>query len=120
LLRYGALGAMVRTGLSTSRRLSPIFGGPAAFRRDYLATQRCLYLLILGVLPASRGKGYGRVLLDAVIGDAERRNLPILVGAGSEDNVALYERFGFKVVQKLPLAPVDLYEWEMVREPGGR
>ena len=120
LLRCGALPAMVKAGLKTSRRLSPIFARPAAFRRDYLAAHRCLYLLILGVPPANQGKGYGRVLLDAVIEDAERQKLPVLVGAGSEDNVALYERFGFKVIEKLPLAAIDLYEWEMVREPRGR
>ena len=52
------------------------------------------YLLDLFVLPAHRGKGYGRMMIDAVLAEPKLAELQILALA-TEDAHELYEQFGF-------------------------
>ena len=119
VLCSGAWGNLFRIGLKYLRRMTPVYTPVTEFRRKYIAEHGFIYLLIFGVANRFQGKGYGRKLLDAVIQISERDGLPLLVGAGSEDNVSMYEHFGFKVLEKINLNVVDLPEWEMVREPRG-
>ena len=99
------------------KKSGPVYTPVTKFRREYMVEHKFIYLLIFGVVTELHGKGYGRKLLDAVIEESEREGLPLLVGAGSEDNVNMYEYFGFRVLEKINLNVVDLPEWEMVREP---
>jgi len=52
-----------------------------------------------------------------VIEKSDRDGLQRYVGAGSEENLKMYEHFGFRVLKKIILTIIDLPEWEMVREP---
>ena len=119
LMRSGAMGAMIRIGLQALKRMAPVYTPVTEFRRKYMAEHEFLYLLVFGVATEMHGKGFGRKLIDAVIEKAEQERLPLLVGAGSEDNVKMYEHFGFRVLEKITLGEVGLPEWEMVREPKG-
>ena len=117
LLNSGATGAMMRIGFKAVKRMTPVYKPVTEYRRKYIAGHEFLYLLVFGVATELHGKGFGRILTDAVIEKAEQERLPLLVGAGSEDNVKMYEHFGFKVLEKITLVAVGLPEWEMVREP---
>jgi len=116
LIRSGGLPAAMRIG-SAAKRMGPAFKPVTDYRKAHLGGRDFLYLLVFGVPPAHRGKGFGRELIGAAIEDSERLGLPLYVGAGSDDNVSLYEHFRFRVVEKISLPAVGLFDWEMVREP---
>lgn len=62
-------------------------------------------LVILNVLPGYQGRGAGRVLLDAVRGEAIRHGLEHIIVVTSNDDLpalALYQRYGFRIVEVLP------------------
>ena len=117
MIRCGATGSVLRLGLKVLKRMAPVYQPVTEWRREYKAKHKFLYLLILGVRPELHGRSFGGKLIKAVTEISERQGLPLLVGAGSEDNVTMYEHFGFKVLKKITLGAVELPEWEMVREP---
>jgi ribosomal protein S18 acetylase RimI-like enzyme len=62
--------------------------------------QSHVYLGVLGVHPRAQGLGYGRALLEAVQERSARhpRSTGVYLETTRPDNVALYERFGYRVV----------------------
>lgn len=61
------------------------------------------YLAILGVDPCFQGKGYAGALLNYRLAQADRENLPCYLETDSEKNAALYEHFGFKIVEEFEM-----------------
>ncbi len=75
-----------------------------------------IHLLIMGVSQEFQGKGFGGKLLRAVIEKAETERKPIYLETQKEENVNLYEKYGFSVKTKIILPePLNLPMWLMVR-----
>ncbi len=75
-----------------------------------------IHLLIMGVSQEFQGKGFGGKLLRAVIEKAETERKPIYLETQKEENVSLYEKYGFSVKKKIILPePLNLPMWLMVR-----
>ncbi len=118
LFRIGGLSAATRMGGRVAKKAGDAFKPVTEYRNQHLAGMDFLYLLVLGVPDRHRGKGFGGQLVRAAIQNAEQMDLPLYVGAGSEDNVSMYEHFGFKVVERIDLPLIGLPNWEMVWNPG--
>lgn len=86
--------------------------------RNRVMPERCWYLPVLGVAPACQGQGYSSRLLKPMLARADREGLPVYLETQLEKNVALYEHFGFKVVEEGLVSDSTVYCWAMVREPG--
>ncbi|KAF2848127.1 acetyltransferas-like protein [Plenodomus tracheiphilus IPT5] len=57
---------------------------------------------IVTVLPEAQGKGVGRALMEEVLQMADREGVPCyLESSRNEPNVAIYEKFGFKLVREM-------------------
>lgn len=57
-------------------------------------------IVLLAVIPARRGQGIGRQIIAALLGEARRRSVEVLlVGTGSYpvDNLAFYQKCGFRI-----------------------
>jgi GNAT superfamily N-acetyltransferase len=75
-----------------------------------------IHLLIMGVSQEFQGKGFGGKLLRAIIEKSETERRPIYLETHKEENVNLYEKFGFSVKKKVILPePMNLPMWLMVR-----
>jgi ribosomal protein S18 acetylase RimI-like enzyme len=76
-----------------------------------------IHLLIMGVSQEYQGKGFGGKLIRAVIEKAETERKPIYLETQKEENVSLYEKYGFSVKKKIILPePLNLPMWLMVRD----
>ena len=76
-----------------------------------------IHLLIMGVSQEFQGKGFGGKLLRAIIEKAETERRPIYLETQKEENVNLYEKYGFSVKKKVILPePLNLPMWLMVRD----
>ncbi len=74
------------------------------------------HLPLIGVDPASQGRGVGSALMRPVLKHCDRSGLPAYLEATSPRNVALYRRLGFQelgVVQEADCPPIV----PMVRQP---
>jgi len=73
------------------------------------------YVVSIGVDPASQGHGHGGVLLRAVHerSEADPRSAGVALDTQNRRNVALYERFGYRVTREDDVGP--LHSWCMFR-----
>ena len=74
------------------------------------------YLAVLGTHPDRQGQGLGSALLQPVLGECDRLEIPAYLETGTERNVAFYTRHGFKVTEEIQL-PGGPPMWLMWREP---
>jgi len=116
-IRSGSMGVGMRMGLNTAMKMGTIFRPVAEDRREHMAGCAFSYVLVFGVATELQGKGFGRKLIDAAIEKSEREGLYLYLETETEENVKMYEHFGFRLLKKITLPIINLPMWEMVREP---
>ena len=76
-----------------------------------------IHLLMMGVSQEFQGKGFGGKLLRALLEKAEAEKKSIYLETQKENNVKLYEKYGFSVKKKIILPePLNFPMWLMVRQ----
>lgn len=115
-------------GLRDQLRLSPYFIAAAGLRRlptRFLAAQRILaahptaphfYLQVLGVDPAAQGHGWGSQLLKAGLRTVDAAGMPAYLETMNDNNIAFYERHGFRLTGELRLPYTGHPVWFMWRD----
>lgn len=82
-------------------------------RENRLTSRPFLYIAYCGAASESRGRGYGRSLLQYIVEESEAKKLPLVLETTSAHNITQYERYGFEVVDRVEGRP----HWVlMVRE----
>jgi ribosomal protein S18 acetylase RimI-like enzyme len=116
-IRSGGMSLGMRMGLKTAMKMGTIFKQIVKDRREHTAGCAFLYVLVFGVATGLQGKGFGRKLIGAAIEKSQREGLHLYLETETEENVKMYEHFGFRLLKRITLPVVDLPMWEMVREP---
>jgi GNAT superfamily N-acetyltransferase len=116
-IRSGTMGVGMRIGLNAAKKMRTVFKPVAEDRHEHMAGCAFLYALVIGVATELQGKGFGRKLIDAAVEKSEREGLQLYLETGTEENMKMYEHFGFRLLKRITLPIVDLPMWEMVREP---
>lgn len=119
LILSGAFLTGMKMGTQISQRVATVFKPTDQDREELMRGRDYLYLVMIGVAPQYQGQGFGKQLLHAVIYESERSGLPVYLETETEENVSIYEHFGFTVIDKVTLPLIDLPMWEMIREPAG-
>jgi ribosomal protein S18 acetylase RimI-like enzyme len=114
-LRSGAFGCGMRMGTSAGKRMVDLKVLPLD-RAKNSGGRPYMYLLLLGVKREHQGKGIGGSLLRPLMAECDAQNLPIFLETETEENVKMYEHFGFKLIKKITLEKLGLPMWEMMRE----
>ena len=113
----GALWSAMRMGAKYSQNMATVFKPVDEDRKAKMQGRDYLYLVIIGIAPQYQGRGLGGKLMNALLVESDQSGLPVYLETETEENVSLYQRFGFKVVKKVTLPLIDLPMWEMIREP---
>jgi ribosomal protein S18 acetylase RimI-like enzyme len=97
-------------------RMPLVAGGWAGLERRHPASPPHWYLAVLGVDPASQGRGLGSALLEPVLARCDADGIGAYVESSKERNIDFYARHGFRVTgePRLPRGPLV---WTMWREP---
>jgi ribosomal protein S18 acetylase RimI-like enzyme len=77
------------------------------------------YLWGLVVDPGTQRKGVGSTLMKIIIDRADTKNVPVYLETHDKNNVAYYERFGFKLIHTGTIPGHGLDFWCMLREADG-
>ncbi len=77
------------------------------------------YLAILGTEPAQQRRGVGSALLRSVLHRCDADRVPAYLESSKEENLAFYERHGFRVCNELRV-PGGPTLWSMLRQPLNR
>ncbi len=119
MLLSGALWSAMRMGAKYSQRMATVFKPVDEDRKANMQGRDYIYLVMIGIAPQHQGKGLGGKLMQALLAESERSGLPIYLETETEENVSLYQHYGFEVINKVNLPLIDLPMWEMLREPAG-
>ena len=118
LLFSGAFWTGMKMGADVSKRMATALKPTDLDRIEFMRGRDYTYLLIIGVATRYQGQGFGGQLLQALIDQSEKSGLPIYLETETEENVQLYQHFGFTVLKVITLPLINLPMWEMIREPG--
>jgi ribosomal protein S18 acetylase RimI-like enzyme len=111
---FSRIGASLFSDRERSKK-ERIFQEYANVVRQRAVPGQHAYLQILGIYPAYQGQGYAGGLLRPMLMRADREGLQCFLETQSAKNVALYEHFGFRVVEVGIIPGSDIKSWAMVR-----
>ena len=80
-----------------------------------LAPFKHWYLQTIGVDPKFRGKGYAGRLIRPVLTKIDIQHLPCYLET-FEENVPIYERFGFRTIERSSIPQTPFENWAMLRD----
>ncbi len=73
------------------------------------------YLFVIGVDPAYRGEGYASRLIRPMLGRLDREGASCYLATQNEQNVAMYERYGFAVAGRTTVPGTGVDHFAMLR-----
>ena len=74
------------------------------------------YLTLIAVDPLHQEKGYASMLIRGKLRELDKQNLPCYLNTQNEENVPIYEHFGFKLVGKIQVPKSNIYYYGMLRK----
>jgi ribosomal protein S18 acetylase RimI-like enzyme len=116
-VRSGMLGLPLGFGWAGFQRLVDFDHVQRELHEKY-ATRPHWFLATIGVDPAHQGRGIGSALMAPVLARADESRIPCYLETHTLDNVRLYERHGFRVMEHLE-NPTSVPLWAMLRPAGG-
>ena len=114
--RAGGIALYSKIGRDAARPLEAVERYVTAIHRRH-APGPHWHLSPVAVDPPHQGKGLARRLLTAMFARLDREGLPCFLETQSGDNVAIYEKYGFAVVEEGKIPEADVSHWAMFREP---
>ena len=112
-IRYGALSVFFRAG-NEGRRDLLRYSSLVSKKHKQYANFPHMYLYNLAIDPSYQGKGYASRLLKPMFAKLDENNLPCYLES-PERNLALYEHFGFEVVEHISFPKNENEMWLMLR-----
>ena len=74
------------------------------------------YLTLIAVDPLHQEKGYASMLIRGKLRELDKQNLPCYLNTQNEENVPIYEHFGFKLIGKIQVPKSNIYYYGMLRK----
>lgn len=112
-IRFGALSVFFRAG-NEGRRSLLRYSSLASKKHKQHANFPHMYLYNIAIDPNYKGNGYASRLLKPMFALLDENNLPCYLES-PERNLALYEHFGFEIVEHISLPQFDNEMWLMIR-----
>lgn len=75
------------------------------------------YVYQIGVMKQYRGQGMASRLLNPILAQLDSRSIPSYLETHNENNVALYEHYGYRLVSTGSLPVIGKPYWGMLRSP---
>jgi ribosomal protein S18 acetylase RimI-like enzyme len=115
LIRSGAFSSAIKMS-SLGKKMKYAFKQIEDDRKENMKGKEYIYVQVIGVAPKFQGQGFGSKLILATIEKGKQDGVPLYLETETENNVKMYEKFGFKLIKKINLPGIDLPMWEMIRE----
>ena len=112
-IRHGALSVFFRAGNEGRKNLLR-YSSLASKKHKQHANFPHMYLYNVAIDPNYQGNGYASRLLTPMFAKLDENNLPCYLES-PERNLALYEHFGFEVVEHISFPKNDNEMWLMLR-----
>ena len=87
-----------------------------AYHQKHIPAPHC-YLFFIGVDPRSQGQGYAGKLIRPMLEWLDGKEMACYLNTQNEENIGLYEHFGFRVVEQVTLPGTGFVHTGMIRDP---
>jgi ribosomal protein S18 acetylase RimI-like enzyme len=118
-----SLAKMEKCGLSEfSSQVSPEVMTKLIYLNDFASARNKIhapfkhwYLAFIGVDTDYHGKGFASSLIKPMLQRLDGEKLSCYLETATEKNVAIYEHFGFKLIEKMLVPGTEVEFWAMMR-----
>ncbi len=114
-IRFGALAMYIKQPSDSINRQISASEHMKSLHSATLSVPH-LYLSTIGMDEPYRGKGFASGLILPVLQKADKDRLPCYLDTHNENNVALYQRFGFRVAHETTIPDSNVHHWAMIRD----
>lgn len=118
-VKAGVMTAPLHLGVISAWRSNNVMAATRKNRTRLASGKDYWYLWQFAVAPESRGKGYGRALLQPVLNEADSTGTDCWLDNSNIANLPIYEAFGFKTAEEYKIQHGHKLEtiWHMRRSP---
>lgn len=114
MFRAGLFALPIQVGVGFVRRVLNYFEHVDHLRHQHTHFTHW-YLQLLGVDPQYQRQGHAKTLLESQLARLDREQWPCCLDTTSETNVAIYERFRFRIAAESQVPRTDIRVWLMAR-----
>ncbi|MFW9827254.1 MAG: GNAT family N-acetyltransferase [Candidatus Thorarchaeota archaeon] len=116
LMRHGGFYTMRKVGLKLKamKRTFAVFGYIETKHKEFAPFDHW-YLQNIAVKPEEQKKGYGGLLISAMLKKIDREEFPIYLETNNEKNLSFYQRYGFEIIEHIIIPETDVPLWCLLR-----
>ncbi len=114
MLVSGAIWPAMKMGREAGRKMNELDKYVNRKHREFVSAKHW-YLLLLGVDPQYQGKGYASQLMKGMLSETDKEGLPSFLETQGNQNVSMYQHFGFKVVDEFTVPGTQITLVAMLR-----
>lgn len=115
MIRSGSFALLFQFGWEVISRQLPVADFLSSIQKRN-APSRHWFLQTIGVDPAFQGKGHASTLLKPMFARIDAENLTCYLDTEDENNVSIYQHYGFRVVEQAIIPGTDVTVWAMLRD----
>ncbi len=112
----GGMALQRGLGKEAMARLEAFSNQVDEYHKKHLPDPHC-YLFFIGVDPRHQGQGYGGKLMRPMLEWLDEKGMACYLNTQNEENIGLYEHFGFRVVEQVTLPGTAFVHTGMIRDP---
>ncbi len=118
MMRHGGFYATRKVGLKLKamKRTMTVFKYQESIHKDLVPFDHW-YLQNIVVKPEEQRKGYGGLLIGAMLKKIDSEGLPIYLETNNEKNLSFYQRYRFEIINHAIIPETDVPLWCMLRKP---
>lgn len=114
IIRSGGIRLLFKCGIKSILRMLNI-GDVTSKLYSIYGKPLFMILSTIGVAPEYQGKGIAKYLINSILTKLDKEKLPCFLETITENNVRIYQKLGFKVLEKRIIPKTQMYLWLMFR-----
>ena len=113
-VQSGGVKIPFKFGVETTKKMSYIQAVNDSIRNIYMKVPYW-YFGPIGVDPEYQGQGFASELIKPMLNRIDKENLPIYLETNIERNIAIYDHFGFRILEEIIIPDTSIVSWSMIR-----
>ncbi|MFX0024648.1 MAG: GNAT family N-acetyltransferase [Candidatus Hermodarchaeota archaeon] len=111
----GGISYFFKLGKKLVKRQNRIYNYINSKHRALFSSQHW-YLSVIAIDPLFQGRGFSHILLNSMFIQIDKQNLATFLDTNNKENIPIYKKHGFKILEKYEIPNTKLINWAMIRD----